>query len=321
MEPLISVIIPVYNVEKHLRKCVESIISQSYKNIEILLIDDGAKDASPAICDEYAQKDSRVKVIHKQNAGVAKARNTGIENAAGDFFCFIDGDDHVHPDYIRCMLDVHTKTGAEISMCSYVYAWSDGRTKQTRNTQYSSEHIFENSGKDALREMLYGRIYAPACYGKLFRKDISVCFPAFSIGEDMLASADYLLQADNVAMVNAPMYYYMQHDESVMHTVNPDKLYDLVITGDEMMKLVTEKCPENIKAAKYYIVEKNMMALMKLHGMANQSDRIKHIEENIKKYRMSVITDPDAEMRTRLACVISFLGVNTLCKIRNKIAR
>lgn len=321
MKPLISVIVPVYNVEKHLKKCVQSLIEQTYENIEILLIDDGAKDSSPAICDSFAAKDSRVRVIHKENGGVAKARNTGIESAKGEFYCFADGDDYVSNDYIQAMYDVYCTTDADISMCSYIYAWTDGRTQITRNTEFAESHMFAASGKNALCDMLYGKIYAPACYSKLFKKSISTSFPAYAIGEDMLAAVDYLLQAEKVAMVNRPLYYYVQHEASVMHSVNPDKVYDLVVTGDEMMKIVTEKCPECLKAAKYYVIEKNMIALMKLYGMKGQEAKIKHIGNNIKSHRMSVITDKNAPMRTKIACIMSFAGIDLLCKLRNKITK
>ena len=96
-EPLISVLVPVYNVEKYLNKCIESIINQTYKNLEIILIDDGSTDSSPKICDEYAQKDSRIKVIHKQNGGAASARNLGIDISSGNLLGFIDGDDFISP--------------------------------------------------------------------------------------------------------------------------------------------------------------------------------------------------------------------------------
>lgn len=322
MNPLISIIVPVYNVEKYLAKCVDSILTQSYKNIELILINDGSVDSSAAICDSYAEKDSRVRVIHKENGGVAKARNLGIENAKGEYFCFVDSDDYVHPEYIECMLDVATKTNADISMGAYILAWADGKTQRTKNGEYPDNHLFEDTGKNALRQMLYSKVYVPSSNVKLFKASkIKVHYPSYAIGEDMLASVKYYSDADNVAMSNKPIYYYVQHDESVMHTVNPEKLFDLVVTGDEMMKIVSEKCPENINAAKYYIIEKNMMALMKLYGMDGQEEKIRHIGNNIKKYRKTVIMDSNAEMRTRVACLVSFLGINTLCKIRNKITK
>lgn len=322
MKPLVSVIVPVYNVEKYLNKCIESLTNQSYENIEILLIDDGSTDNSGKICDEYASADSRIRVIHKINGGVADARNLGIQKMNGEYFGFIDGDDTVHQDYIKRLYEIINEYDADISMCAYVYKWADGVTKKTRNTEFPDSHIFSDSGKNALKQMLYSKVYSPSSCSRLFKKNtISFKFPHFSIGEDMLTSVSYLSDAHRVVMTNEPFYYYMQHDESVMHSVNPDKIFDLVTTGDEMMKIVLEKCPENKTAAAYYIIEKNLMALMKIYGIAGQDDKIKHIANNIKKYRKTVIMDSEAELRTRIACAISCLGINTLCKIRNKITK
>lgn len=322
MKPLISVIIPVYNIEKHLKKSIDSICNQTYKNIEILLINDGSTDNSGKICDELQAADNRIKVIHKKNGGVAAARNTGIENMTGEFYCFVDGDDIVHPDYILQMYQLINEHNADISMCAYLFAWADGRKLRTRNNDYADNHIFEDTGKNAMNKMLYSKIYAPACWGKLFRTNkTTVHFPAYAIGEDFLASIHYLTDAEKIIMTNEPLYYYMQNDESVMHSVNPDKIFDMVITGDEMMKIISEKCPENKTAAAYYIIEKNLMALMKIYGIEGQDDKIKHISENIRKYRKTVILDSNAELRTRIACVISYFGINTLCKIRNKITK
>lgn len=317
MTPLISVIVPVYNVEEFLPACIESLMAQTYGNIEILLIDDGAKDSSGKICDSYASLDPRIKVIHKENAGVAEARNTGMENMSGEYFCFVDGDDYVNKDYVNVMYSLMTEHNADISMCGYIFKWSDGREKRTKNFEYADEHIFSNSGNEALSLMLYSKIYFPSCCCKLYsRNKIRFNFGHYSIGEDMLASINYFQQAEKVVMSNKPLYYYIQNDESVMHSVNPDKIFDMVITGDEMLKLI----PDDIKlqsAASYYIIEKNLMTLMKLYGLENQSEKIDRIKANIKKHRRSVISDSKAEMRTRIACLISYFGIKTLYTIRN----
>ena len=119
MEDLISVIVPIYNVEKYLNKCIDSIINQKYKNLEIILVDDGSPDNSGKICDEYSKKDNRIKVIHKENGGVSSARNVGINNATGNWISFIDSDDWIEEDYINNLLSNAKKNNAEISMCGY----------------------------------------------------------------------------------------------------------------------------------------------------------------------------------------------------------
>ena len=313
MNELISVIVPVYNVEKHLEKSIKSILAQSYTDIELILVDDGSTDNSGLICDSFAAEDSRVRVIHNKNGGVATARNKGIKEKKGKFFCFVDSDDTVNPNYIFNMHKIITEHNADIAMCAYLYIWADGRKKRTRNGEYHDNHIFTDTGRDALGKMLYSKVYAPACWGKLFRSDkIDFSFPSFSIGEDMLASVDYFMQADKVVMSNEPHYYYLQNDESVMHSVNPDKVFDLATTGDEMMRIVSEKCPENISAASYYIVEKNIDAYFKIASVGGQKDKLDIIRKNINKYAPAVASDNNAHMHIRKEAKVASFGMSAV---------
>lgn len=322
MTPLISVIIPVYNVEKYLPACIKSLISQTYKNIEIILVDDGATDSSGEICDKYAQTDSRIKVIHKKNAGVSEARNTGMEQMHGEYFCFVDGDDYVHPEYAEAMYSLICEYDADISMCGYVYKWADGKERITKNFEYPDTEIFFNSGKEAMELMLYGKIYSPSCNGKLYnRKKISFKFDRYAIGEDFLASINYYQQTNKAVMSNRRLYYYIQHDESVMHSFEPDKIFSMVETCDEMLKCIPSADNKLMSAAAYYTVEKNLMALMKLYGIKEQEEKISHIYSNLKMYRSKVIFDSNAQMRTRIACIISYFGIKILVAVRNLTAK
>ena len=119
MNPLISVIVPVYKAEKYLDKCVQSIVNQTYKNLEIILVDDGSPDNCPEMCDEWAKKDSRIKVIHKENGGVSSARNAGLDNSFGDYIGFVDSDDFIENDFYECLYDNLVENGADISFCTF----------------------------------------------------------------------------------------------------------------------------------------------------------------------------------------------------------
>ncbi len=313
MNELISVIIPVYNVEKHLENCIKSILSQSYTDIEVILVDDGSKDSSGTICDRFACEDSRVRVIHKENGGVATARNTGIAEKKGEFYCFVDADDTVHPNYLLNMYNLIKEHNADIAMSAYYFVWEDGRKQRTRNKEYPDSHVFVDTGREALGKMLYSKIYAPSSNSKLFRASkIKVHYPPYAIGEDMLASVDYFMQADKVVMSNEPHYYYMQHEESVMHSVNPDKVFQLVTTGDEMMRIVSEKCPENKSAAAYYIVEKNIDAYFRISTVSGQKDKLDIIRNNIKKYAPVVEKDTGAHLHIRKDAKVAKFGMPIL---------
>ena len=119
-KPLISVVVPVYNVEKYLEQCVNSIINQTYDNLEIILVNDGSKDKSPYLCDELAKKDSRISVIHKENGGPAETRNVGTEKASGEYIAFVDSDDWIHPKYIEILYNNLKENNAEISICNSI---------------------------------------------------------------------------------------------------------------------------------------------------------------------------------------------------------
>ena len=116
---LISVVIPIYNVQEFLPKCIDSVINQTYDNLEIILVDDGSPDDSGYICDKYKAKDSRIKVIHKKNGGLSDARNVGIENSNGKYICFVDSDDIIHKDFIKCQYENIVKTRSDISVCLF----------------------------------------------------------------------------------------------------------------------------------------------------------------------------------------------------------
>lgn len=156
----VSVIVPIYNVEKYIEECIQSICNQDYSNLEIILVDDGSPDNSGAICDSYAQKDERIKVIHKANAGVSSARNSGLDIATGDYVCFVDGDDYLESDYVSYLLNLIIDNQTEISISKGIY---DTFTPKNNNPDY----IKVVSGEDAAVEILTYKIHI-GVYSKMF---------------------------------------------------------------------------------------------------------------------------------------------------------
>jgi glycosyltransferase involved in cell wall biosynthesis len=161
-KPLVSVIIPVYNTEKYIRQCVDSVINQTYKNLEIILVDDGSTDNSTQICDCYAARDERVSVIHKENGGVASARNAGIKRINGDYFTFVDSDDYLLSAFTEKLLSVLLNSGSDIACCNFVY---DKNSKTI--TSYKQNCIL--SGEETVNDYLYRKKEIGSCCGKLYR--------------------------------------------------------------------------------------------------------------------------------------------------------
>lgn len=199
----VSVIVPVYNVESFVAKCIESIMNQEYRNLEIILVDDGSTDNSGEICDAFAKKDNRIRVLHKRNAGVSAARNTGIEACTGDYICFVDGDDYVMPDYVEYMLGQITENKADIALTTQMFGNFDEK-------QVKKDKIEIWNGEDAVEAILCYQVPI-GCYCKLFRANFleGVRFiPKIFIGEGFNFNVEAFQKADKVVAGKRKIYYY-----------------------------------------------------------------------------------------------------------------
>lgn len=221
MKPLLSVIVPIYNVEPYLERCVHSILNQTYPNIEIILVDDGSPDKCGEICDKLAQQDKRIKVIHKKNGGLSDARNAGLDIASGDLIGFVDSDDYVHPAFYDTLYKNMVDNDADLSMCDY----------KAVTDLSGSIYDFDNNVKvlnniEAL-EMLftyYCQIFV-IVWNKLYRKEVFKDF-RFEVGkihEDEFISYKILHQSNRIAFSDARLYYYFQSPNSIIHAAFSEK--------------------------------------------------------------------------------------------------
>ena len=322
MSPLVTIIVPVYNVEKYLEKSIRSLMAQSYKNIEIVLVDDGSPDNSGKICDSLANEDSRIKVIHKNNGGVSSARNAGIENSSGDYICFIDGDDYVTEGYISDMYEVSSKYNSDITTSNQFKIWPDGKKKELfkQNKPYGT--VTTKSGVETLSDMLYGKTCYATCCCKLYKKEIfkDIRFPVYHMGEDSFTMYQCFMKAESVAHLYKPNYYYIQHQESAMHTDNYDKFYDYIELSDNFISTVKDH-PVLFLPAVNRLIENNFWVYMKMRKYPEKyKNQLEHITANIKKYRSFAMKDKNVCIRTRIACMLSCLGMNILNIIYDRIA-
>lgn len=219
---LITVIVPVYNVEKYLPKCIESIINQSYKHIEIILVDDGATDNSGKICDEYATKDSRIKVIHKKNGGLSDARNKGIDASNGQYIVFIDSDDYVQEDMIIKLYENLVENDADISICGLSYVDEEGHCIDSLNgnSPLKKEVLTSHGALTKLTEC--GGVYFVYACGKLYRKQIfnDIRFPYGKLHEDVFVAHLVYDECTRVSCIEEELYYYVQRKGSIMSTLS-----------------------------------------------------------------------------------------------------
>lgn len=258
---LVSVVIPVYGVESFLNRCIDSVIGQSYKNIEIILIDDGSPDNCGTICDEYAKKDRRIKVIHKKNGGLSSARNCGIQIASGEYITFIDSDDYVSPIYIEYLYNLLATTESDISVCyPIVTSASDCSFNETIGTLSSIEY----SGRESCKQ-LFGELHMPlvTAWGKLYKTGIvkKYLFPNGKKHEDEATTAKYFYTARKVCIGNRCLYAYYQNENSIMHTINKQVNNDAIDAFKDRAEFFQDKDKELAVFAWYqlyaYLVEDN----------------------------------------------------------------
>ncbi len=212
---LVSVIIPVYNVEKYLDKCVESVLNQTYNNLEIILVDDGSTDNCPGKCDEWANKDKRIKVIHKQNGGASDAKNVGLDNMTGEILMFLDADDYLTLDTIEILLNLMIKHNADVSCGTYIKV-DENYSPLSKSNDKELICVYENDNKfDFLIE--HG-IECVVAWGKLYRKNVfnKLKYPFGKINEDEFVVHQYIERAEKIVYINKPIYFYLQRKTSTM---------------------------------------------------------------------------------------------------------
>lgn len=230
MEQKVSIVVPVYNVEKYLKRCVDSLVRQSYSDLEILLVDDGSKDSSLTICKEYELKDSRIKVFHKENEGLGLTRNYGIERATGEYITFVDSDDYLTFDAVETMLRKAVATDADVVIANMFY--KDEEMKVT-----VAERLYIGADiKDVLINRMMGNYaetddaFSYTATAKLFKKrlfgDNNLKFPSERklIWEDLAFSIEAYPLCDKVYVLHKPIYYYCFNEASLTHTYKPNKL-------------------------------------------------------------------------------------------------
>lgn len=210
-DELITVIVPVYNTEKYLNKCIDSIIVQTYENLEIILVDDGSTDNSGKICDEYAKKDDRIKVIHKENEGVSVARNLALDMATGQYIGFVDSDDYIEKTMYEVLYRNIVKNQVDISVCGFWVVRGE-----RKEWSYTLMEI-ECNPKEAMSRMIKGDIFTGHLWNKLFKANLAkecLMEPSIYVYEDMLYVWKYLLLCSKVHITTQPQYYYIMREGS-----------------------------------------------------------------------------------------------------------
>ena len=243
---LISIIVPVYNVEKYLKKCVDSIVNQTYKNLEIILVDDGATDNSGKICDELVELDNRIKVYHKKNGGLSDARNYGVERATGDYIGFVDSDDYIDAEMYEKLYEAIKKENVDVAECNLKIVYPE------KKELFTDEKYYQICNKqEYLEEYLkIEKIFGSACV-RLTKADIAkkLKFPVGKLYEDTYYAYDLIGIVDKYVIMDNPYYNYLMRENSITNAKFNPRIFDLVEIVEKFHTNVYKNYPSLKEAA------------------------------------------------------------------------
>lgn len=303
---LVSIIVPVYNVEKYLKKCVDSIINQTYKNLEIVLVDDGSTDNSGKICDEYAKKDSRIKVIHKQNGGLSDARNVGIDNSKGKYITFIDSDDTIENDYVEYLYSLLKKYKTNLSICNYNVISKD------KIIPYIMEEKEMKMNKIcALKELLCERLFSVSSCAKLYDIKLfkNVKFPIGKLCEDNGTTYKLIEKCDCISYGSKSKYNYYKRENSIMTSNFNERKFDLIHLVDQMKNELGPKYPELYdEILKKQILSRFSILRQIVLSDYNNKEKIDEIVKFLKKNKKFIFTNKNVSKREKMAMLSLLFG-------------
>lgn len=310
--PLISIIVPVYNRESVLKNCIESILNQTYNNIQIILVDDGSTDNSLSVCQSYVLKDSRVCVLHQKNSGPAIARNAGLDVAKGKYIMFVDSDDCLHQKCIEIMYNAIQQFNVSIAICEFAeQKHAFARCPETQVILVDSKTVLQN-GLNEKEKTLY-------CWAKLWDKEVikDIRFKSASFCEDNLFSIEAFLNCrTRIASVkNVPLYYYLNNENSITKNLSEKNLSDSLVIVDNILR-VTEGLSSDIRnsAINYCIC----LAFFAYLQASDDSDGI--LVRNcafriINKYRETALYNFSSSLKVKIACLISYCSMGAVSAI------
>lgn len=315
MKPLISVIVPVYNGEAFLDQCLESIAAQDYARLEIIIVDDGSTDGTAAISDRWAERDSRVRVIHQPNGGHSAARNAGLDAMSGELMMMVDSDDVLHPDFITVLLDLMRRHEADIVVGGYVAfegaAPDFGRHASTGDTRLLDQH-------QALMAVFYQHGLTHSPWGRLFKASLfdGIRFPLSIIYEDLAIIYPLLKHCQRVVTTSRVLYGYRQHANNSMRVFSPRRTAVLDVC-ENLERQMQADDPQYLKAVRSRLLSAyfNILLLSNQDKQSDHSELQERCWQGIKRLRGNCMLDPRVRLKNKAGIIASWLGRSTLCNI------
>ena len=296
----ITVIVPVFNVDNYLKRCINSLLRQFFKDFDLILVDDGSSDNSGAICDQYEKIDYRVHVIHQNNGGLSAARNSGIEwslsYSDSSWITFIDSDDWVHPQYLQVLYDLATKFQRNISICAYKEVGDDESSYEDLSNNSAKQQGYIVNSEEFYRDF---RVNAIVAWGKLYKKEYfkTIRYPIGRIHEDEFTTYKLLFKQSSIAFINEPYYYYYINEKGIMKTQSKNKRGDALEAYMEQIKYFEEHKLEIAKKVmiwEYAGKISEWIDTLKASKMFDKKDRklqgklIKQLRKVLKEYHLYI---------------------------------
>ncbi len=306
---LVSIIVPVYNRESDLKNCIESILNQTYKNIQLILVDDGSTDNSLYVCRNYADKDSRIIVHHQNNSGPAAARNAGLDIAKGKYIMFVDSDDCIHQNCIEIMCDSIKQFDVRVAMCGY------GERRQVFAQCPKTQAILTNS-KTILQKGLNEKEKTLYCWAKLWSKEVirDVRFKPLSFCEDALFSIEALLNCQTPIsyVTGVPLYYYLRKNDSITNNLSNKNLADSLEVAENILKMTENTSDDIRKPAINYCISAAFFSYLQVQNDSNSNVvRIRALKI-IQKYKRTALCNLSSSLKVKIACMISFFSMGAV---------
>lgn len=298
--PLISVIIPVYNVECYLHRCLNSVLNQTYSHLEILLVDDGSTDSSGKICDEFSALDQRVKIIHKENGGLSDARNRGIDEAKGEYITFIDSDDYIDEDMIEYLYGLLTKMNTKISVCTNRLCNEDTGKIRLDGDDGKEERL---TSCESCRRLLYSQAFGMSACAKLYHHSLftSIRYPKGKLYEDTATTYKFLIKAGSVAYGRTCKYNYCLRSGSITRRRFDKRQLDLITMADAAVSDIVKRFPELSQAGMRFRIWARFSTLNRLSKAGPEFDKDREkIIRFIRIHSDSVLHDPCVQRRDKV---------------------
>lgn len=319
MKDKVSIIVPIYKVEAYLDKCVESIVNQTYSNLEIILVDDGSPDNCPKICDEWAKKDERIRVIHKPNGGLSDARNAGMAVATGEYISFVDSDDWIECNMIETLYNEIIFSDSDIAACGIRMVWDDGRSDKIL-TKMCGKKVFYST-EETMLNLMQEMCILQTVWNKLYkRKNIeNIAFPVGKINEDEFWTWKAIANSNKVVFIDIPLYNYLQRSGSIMRngSFNPLYVIEAKVERKEYIKTnipaLYDLCCADLLYTCLFQAQRAKLLLDK-DSYIKYYKKIKSVVK-CNKPSSSYVKELPIKKRLRISSIFYFFGI--VCKIQN----